>query len=70
LDSLLTGYGHTDVLAIRYHGDDPWEFDRFYEFNVTESQQRYAYYSITTIPNNHLDGQPSYANCLLELYRD
>ncbi len=70
MDSLLTDYGHTDVLAIRYHGDSPWEFDPFYAANVPESQERYAYYSIVAIPINFLDGRITYANCLLEMYRD
>jgi len=70
LDSLLIDYGHTDVLAIRYHGDSPWEYDPFYAANVPESQERYSYYSIAAIPINFLDGQLTYANCLLELYRD
>ncbi|MGD8627606.1 MAG: T9SS type A sorting domain-containing protein [bacterium] len=70
MDSLLIDYGHTDVLAIRYHGDSPWEYDPFYLANVAESQERYSYYSIITIPKNFIDGQPTHANCLLELYRD
>ena len=70
MDSLLTDYGHGDVLAIRYHGDSPWEYDPFYEFNVAESRQRYSYYSIIQIPKNFLGGQDTHANCLLELYRD
>ncbi len=70
MDSLLICYGHTDVVAIRYHGDDPWDFDPFYEANLLESQERYAYYSIGGIPANFLDGQATHESCLLELYRD
>jgi len=70
LDSLITHYGHTDVVAIRYHGDAPWPYDPFYLANQAESQERYAYYSIGGIPANFLDGQTTYANCILELYRD
>jgi hypothetical protein len=70
LDSLLTYYGYPDVVAVRYHGEDPWAYDPFYLANPVESAERYGYYSISGIPANFLDGKPAVASCFIELVRD
>jgi hypothetical protein len=70
LDSLLAFYSPVDVVMIRYHGDHPWEFDPFYNANPTEIDERFSYYSITTIPTVIIDGERRPKSCYVEPFKD
>jgi hypothetical protein len=66
---LLAEYGHSSVVAIRYHGDTPWEFDPFYSANPVEVEERLDYYS-ATIPANAVDGVLIDRTCYVTKVRD
>jgi hypothetical protein len=70
LDSLLTDYGRCSVVAVRYHGDTPWEFDPFYNANPGEVDERLAYYSVASPPVTIIDGSPLPRTCFVTKVKD
>jgi hypothetical protein len=67
VDSMLADYGPTDVVAIRYHGDIPWEYDPLYLANPTEVDERYDYYGVMAMPYNLVDAEFVRKTCYLEV---
>lgn len=63
LDSLLAYYGYVDLVAIRYHGWIPLEFDPFYLHNPNQVEDRYSYYGVARIPSLFIDGAAIQRSC-------
>jgi hypothetical protein len=66
----MADYGLANIVAVRYHGDSPWEFDPFYNANAGEVDERLGYYGVSTIPITLVNGLALPRTCLITYVRE